>query len=182
MSALHPRVAEVAAGQLRTLRGIYIGLGGLILAILIATLVLGAPLRGGAEGTWWIELALGLLSLLLLGLLLPLLRRRLLGTARLQRLDAAALERLGLPAELDRRIGRQAVYLTRYTAGCVVSWGLCAAVALYGLVVRMLGAGAWETGGFFALAVFVLALLPPQRQRLFAALESLGAGPPGSAG
>ena len=171
-AGLHPLVEQVAARQLATLKIIYLVLGGLVMAVLVVTLVLGDPLGPDASaGLWWLEALLAGMSLILLALVVPLARRRLLGTARLRDADAQELARVGLPEGLDLRIGRQAIYLTRYTAGCVISWGLCVAVALYGLVARMMGASGLQAGLFFAAAAFVLILLPPQRARMRSALE-----------
>jgi len=171
-ASLHPLVVEVADRQFSALKGIYLVLAGLLLAILVTTIILGAPFdSGGSAGLWWIEALLAGLSVLLLGLVMPLARRRFMGTDRLQKASAEDLQAAGLPAGIDLRICRQALYLTRYTAGCVITWGLCSAVGLYGLVARMMGAGALETGLFFALAAFAMALLPPDRARLTAALE-----------
>ncbi len=173
--AIHPLVEQVAERQLRSLKIIYGVLGLLLAAILVVTLVLGDPLGPQAADMLWLEAALAGLSLLLLALVVPLTRRKMLSTGRLKRADPKELTQVGLPEGIDPRIGRQAVYLTRYTAGCVITWGLCVSVGLYGLVARMMGSSGLVTGGFFAAAAFVLLLLPPQRGRMFSALaEFLG--------
>lgn len=169
--ALHPLVEQVAERQLASLKIIYCVLAGLLVAILIVTLVLGDPLGPDlAAEVVWLEATLAGLSLLLLALVVPLSRRKMLATDRLRRADPQELTRVGLPEGIDPRIGRQAVYLTRYTAGCVISWGLCVSVGLYGLVARMMGSTGLVTGAFFAASAFVLLLLPPQRDRMFSAL------------
>jgi hypothetical protein len=172
-ASLHPLVSEVSQRQFKTLKLIYLVLTILLMAILVVTLVLGSPMDSSSMGgLLWLEALLAGLSLAMLGLLIPLARKRLLSTERLAKATEQELSSAGLPEGIDPRIGRQAVYLTRYTAGCVITWGLCTAVGMYGLVARMMGAGALETGGFFAVATFVLVLLPPDRCKLNSALES----------
>jgi hypothetical protein len=79
----------------------------------------------------------------------------------------------GVPEEVETNLGRQAVFLTRYTAGCVIAWGLGASVGLYGLVVRMLGASAPVAGAFLAASVFVTFLLPPRANWVSEVVRSL---------
>jgi hypothetical protein len=177
-AGLHPLVRQVTERQLRSLGFIRLGLGALTLAMLASALWLGAPLDAGlglgAPG--WLEAGLGGFGLALLAGVVPLARRRLLDPARVQAAGAAQLEAWGLPPDVPLRVGRQAVYLTRYTAGCVVAWGLASAVGLYGLMAGLLGASVWVTGALFAAAAFTQVLLPPERARLVATLESFRAG------
>jgi len=177
-SGLHPIVLQVAERQLRALGLIRLGLGGLTLAMLASALLLGAPLDAGLglAAPGWLEGGLLGLGALLLAGAVPFSRRRLLAPRRVQAADRAQLEVWGLPKDVPLRVGRQAVYLTRYTAGCVVGWGLGSAVGLYGLMAGLLGASAWVTGLLFAAAVFTLVLLPADRARLFATLEEFCAG------
>jgi len=178
MSALHPLVAEVAERQHRLLRIIYAALAGLLLAALATTLLLDPPaldldVPSLGDPFAWITWSLLCFAGILLGVCLPFVRSRLLAVARVQTADRRLLQAAGLPEDIDPTIGRQALYLTRFTAGMVLSWGLGAAVGLYGLVARMLGANALATGVFFALSALTLALLPPDRRRLERALASL---------
>jgi len=168
-------VLQVTERQLRSLGLIRLGLGGLTLAMLASALLLGAPLAAGLGAPGWLEAGLGGLALVLLAGAVPLARRRLLAPARVLLADRAQLEAWGLPADVPLRVGRQAVYLTRYTAGCVVAWGLGSAVGLYGLLAGLLGASPWVTGSLFAGAAFTLVLLPPERARLLSALEAFRA-------
>jgi len=170
---LHVLVRQVAERQLHALGLIRLGLGGLTLVMLASALVLGAPLDAGLGlgAPLWLEGGLVGLGALLLAVAVPLSRRRLLAPARVQAADREQLEAWGLPKDVPLRVGRQAVFLTRYTAGCVVAWGLASAVGLYGLMAGLLGASAWVTGVLFAAAAFTLVLLPAERARLFAILE-----------
>ena len=124
-------------------------------------------------GSQLVELILTGLAALLLFALLPWLRLRMLSPARVMRADREQLARWGLPEELPLRLGRPAVYLTRYTAGCVLSWGLSVAVALYGLVASMLGARPLIAGLLFAAATFFLLLLPPAGNKLRVQLKRM---------
>jgi hypothetical protein len=176
---LHPLVREVAARQLRALAGIHLGLGGLTGVMLGSALWLGAPLDLGLgpASPGWFELMLGALAVGLLAFGVPLSRRRLLAPALVQRADRARLEAWGLPEDVPLRVGRQAVYLTRYTAGCVVAWGLASAVALYGLMASLLGASPWVVGALFGAAAFTLVLLPARKGPLVRTLEAFRAEP-----
>lgn len=164
MSPMNPLVAEVLEKQMRSLRRIYLVMGILVLGIIVATLILGTRtgLTLQSATLLWAQGILGLLSLLLLALVLPLVRSRLLDSKRVRDAGPEMLKAWGVPADIEPNIGFQAVYLTRYTAGCVISWGLTASVGLYGLVAGMLGASPWVAGLFLAAAVFVLLLLPPR--------------------
>lgn len=172
---MNPLLAEVIDQQLRSLKWIYAVMGASVLGMFTATLILGPPEWMGLnpEILLWTELGLLFLGALLLGLALPIVRARLLDPARVRRLPAKTLAAWGLPDRIDERLGRQAVFLTRYTAGCVVSWGLAAASGLYGLVARMLGASAPVAGVLLAAAVFVLVLLPPHSKWLRETVENL---------
>jgi hypothetical protein len=93
--------------------------------------------------------------------------------------DPAQLKAWGLPDHvLQVSVGRQAVYLTRYTAGSVLSWGLCASVGLYGLVARMLGAPGLLAASFLAATVAVMVLLAPRAAVVRQQVEALGSLPP----
>ena len=108
-TSLHPVVVEVTDGQFSTLKRIYFVLAGLLLAILVTAIVLGAPFDSGESvGLWWIEALLAGMSMLLLGLVMPLIRRRLMGIGRLQRACSKDLQVAGLPEGLDevKHLGR----------------------------------------------------------------------------
>ncbi len=171
---MHPLLDEIFSRQVRSLFWIYSVIALLLLGLCGVCVIVSAP------SAWlrspylpFAEAGLGLLAVLLLGAAVPLARRRLLDPGRVKRAGPGMLSAWGLPAEVDPVLGRQAVFLTRYTAGCVISWGLAASVGLYGLVVRMLGASTIVTGGFLAAAVFVYALLPPVAKGLRRTLAEL---------
>lgn len=168
-------VAEVVEKQIKSLKWIYAVMSATVLATLIVTLVLDSPAEAASENRLllWTQLGLGIFGALLLGLLLPIARSRLLNPDRVRNASAEQLASWGLPENLDPQIGRQAVYLTRYTAGSVVSWGLAAATGLYGLVARMLGSTTIIAALFLAAAVFVLLLLPPRAQWLRETVERI---------
>jgi hypothetical protein len=150
-------------------------MGVCVAGVVVATLVLGAPELAVLDPhlLFWAEVALGALAAVLLALVMPVARRRLLDPERVRRADPAALKSWGVSAEIDPAVARQAVYLTRYTAGCVISWGLSASVALYGLVAGMLGTHPAITGAFLAASVFALLMLPPVESRVRLVLEGL---------
>ncbi len=159
---MHALLEQIFSRQVRSLIWIYSVIASLLLGLCAVCIIIGSP------SAWllspylpWTEAGLSLLAVLLLGVAVPLARRRLLDPGHVRRAGPETLVAWGLPAGVDPILGRQAVFLTRYTAGCVISWGLAASVGLYGLVVRMLGASAPVTGGFLAAAVFAYALLPP---------------------
>jgi hypothetical protein len=172
---MNPIVLEVLLKQIRSLRRIYLVMLACILAIVVATLALGPPGMTVVHSStlYWAELGLALLAILLVGLVMPLARRRLLDPERVRTAEADMLKAWGLSEQVEPTIGRQAVYLTRYTAGCVISWGLAASVGLYGLVAGMLGAHAAVTGLFLAASIFTLLLLPPRGEWLKGAMEKL---------
>ncbi len=163
-------IEEITRKQLRSLRLIFGVLVTLVLLLVASSWWLGSST---AAGTIWVEVILGSLAAILIGVLLPWQRRRMMDIERVRHADEDLLQRWGLPPDVDLHLGRPAVYLTRYTAGCVLSWGLSAAVALYGLVARMLGAGALVSGLFFATATFSLLLLPPDGKKLRQRLTQL---------
>ena len=168
-------VAEVVEKQIKSLKWIYAVMSLTVVATLIVTLVLDSPAEAAPESSilLWTQLGLGVFGALLLGLLLPIVRARLLNPDRVKNASPEQLANWGLPDNIDPQIGRQAVYLTRYTAGCVVSWGLAAATGLYGLVARMLGSTTLIAALFLAAAVFVLVLLPPRDQWLRETVERI---------
>lgn len=171
---MHKLLEQIFSRQARSLVWIYAVLAVLLLGLCALCVVIGPPygwLRSPSLA--WAEAGLGLLALLILAGAVPLARRRLLDPGRVARAGRKALTGWGLPEDVDLVLGRQAVFLTRYTAGCVISWGLAASVGLYGLVVRMLGSSALVTGGFLAAAVFVYALLPPLKANLREKLAGL---------
>ena len=160
---MNPVMEEVLARQLRSLKRIYLVMCVLCAGVVVAALVLGGPAGrlAGQTTLWWAQAALGLLGAVLLAVVVPLSRRRLLDPGRVREAGPDLLRSWGLSEAIAPQIARQAVYLTRFTAGCVVSWGLAASVALYGLVASLLGAHPAVTGAFLAAAVFTLLLLPP---------------------
>jgi len=172
-----PIVAEVFERQVRSLRRIYGVMIGCLAAIIAVTLVLGSgetvPVQG--DTLTWALAALGGFSLLLLGVVVPLARRRLMSPARIRTAGPDMLRAWGVPEDIPRSIGFQAVFLTRYTAGCVISWGLTASIGLYGLVAGMLGATPAMAGLFLAAAVFVILVLPPRAGWLRDEIEKLSA-------
>jgi len=173
-----PIVAEVFEKQLKSLRRIYLVMNGCLVGIIVVTLVLGSrdgvPLKSNT--LLWAQISLAGFSVLLLGLVLPLIRRRLLSSKRVQKAGPEMLKAWGVPEEIHPVIGAQAVFLTRYTAGCVISWGLTASVGLYGLVAGMLGADPAVAGLFLAGSVFVMLILPPRPKWLRQEIERLGSG------
>ncbi len=173
-------VASVLDRQMRSLRRIYLVMILCVLGIIVATLALGVgaglPLQSGT--LLWAELFLGGFSVLLLGLVMPLVRRRLLSSSRLRAAGPEMLKAWGVPEDIQPAIGFQAVYLTRYTAGCVISWGLTASVGLYGLVAGLLGADPMIAGLFLAASVFVMLVLPPRAEWLRLEIEKLTKIPP----
>ncbi len=172
---MHPIVAEVVEKQIKSLKWIYAVMAFTVAGTFAVTLVLSAPAdaSGGSGILLWTQLGLGAFGALLLGLVLPLARARLLNPDRVKNATGEQLANWGLPDDIDPQIGRQAVYLTRYTAGSVISWGLAAATGLYGLIARMLGSPPIISGLFLAAAVFVLVLLPPRSQWLRDTVERI---------
>lgn len=172
---MNPVIEEVLTRQLRSLKRIYLVMVFLCAAIVAATLALGDPAgRLAAQTTlWWAQAGLGLLGLLLLAVVVPLSRSRLLDPGRVRAAGPALLRSWGLSEAIAPQIARQAVFLTRYTAGCVVSWGLAVSVALYGLVASLLGACPAATGAFLAASVFTLLLLPPRAERVRRGMEQM---------
>lgn len=172
---MNPIVAEVVEKQIKSLKWIYGVMALTVLGTFVVTLVLGTTADAGADSgiLLWTQLGLGVFGALLLGLILPITRSRLLDPDRVRNASEEKLSSWGLPKNIDPQIGRQAVYLTRYTAGNVISWGLAAATGLYGLVARMLGSPALVSGLFLAAAVFVLVLLPPRSQWLRDTVEKI---------
>jgi hypothetical protein len=172
---MNPIVAEVVDKQIKSLKWIYAVMSVTVLGTFLVTLLLDSPADPGS-GTnilLWTQLGLGVFGALLLGLILPIARARLLNPDRVKNASDEQLATWGLPKNIDPQIGRQAVYLTRYTAGSVISWGLSAATGLYGLVARMLGSTPLISGLFIAAAVFVLVLLPPRAQWLRDTVERI---------
>jgi hypothetical protein len=172
---MNPIVAEVVEKQIKSLKWIYAVMSITVLATLAITLVLDSPAGATSESSLllWTQLGLGVFGVLLLAVVLPIARARLLNPDRVKNASDQQLASWGLPDNIDPQIGRQAVYLTRYTAGSVVSWGLAAATGLYGLVARMLGSTSVIAALFLAAAVFVLVLLPPRSQWLRETVERI---------
>jgi hypothetical protein len=172
---MHPLVTQVAQRQLRSLRFIYGAMLIMAAGLLLAALLLGPPeeFAWGVGGFATAELVLGGIVLVLLAVAVPLTWGRLASPARVLAADRAQLVRWGLPAELDPAVGRQAVFLTRYSAGCVIAWGLCVSVDLYGLLARLLGGAAWLVGLFFAASTFALLLLTPRAGPMQDGLERM---------
>jgi hypothetical protein len=168
-------VVEVYQNQLRSLKWIYAIIFMCVLGICAVTIVLGPPLVAIVQASTLlvVELILGGLAAGLIFVVVPLSRKKLCSPDRVRTAAPEQLQSWGLPADIDQVIGRQAVFLTRYTAGCVISWGLSASVGLYGLITRMLGSPAAISGIFLALAVFFLMLLPPRGQWLKEKLQVL---------
>ena len=170
-------IEEITVQQLRSLRWIYGVMGALTLTMLVSAWLLGpASPTFHDSGSLLVEGLLGGLACLLLFVLLPWLRRRMLDSQRVLEADPRTLQRWGLPEGVPPHLGRPAIYLTRYTAGCVLSWGLSAAVALYGLVASMLGARSLVAGLLFSAATFCLLLLPPDGKKLRQLLKKLDSG------
>lgn len=173
-ASIHPLVLKVTERQLRTLKLIYIMMAVVLAVLLVVTLWLGGPADFSYfEEFYWIKLALAVAGAILLGAVVPFARSRLMKPERIRSVGPQEFQKLGLPEEIDERIGRQALYLSRYTAGCVVTWGISEAVGLYGLMVGMMGSAAWITGLFFAAPAFTLAFLPPSRADVTKALGNL---------
>lgn len=172
---MNPIVAEVLEKQIKSLKWIYTVMSVTVLATFVITLLLDSPVDAGSGSNilLWTQLGLGVFAALLLFLILPLARARLLNPDRVRNASEEQLAKWGLPDNIDPQIGRQAVYLTRYTAGSVISWGLAAATGLYGLVARMLGSTPIISGLFLAAAIFVLVLLPPRAQWLRETVERI---------
>ena len=168
-------VVEVYEKQLRSLKWIYVIIVVCVLGICSVTIVLGPPLGVIVKPSslLLVELILGGLAAGLTLIVVPLSRQKLCNPDRVRRAPAEQLQSWGLPADIDPVIGRQAVFLTRYTAGCIISWGLSASVGLYGLITRMLGSNAPISGLFLSLAVFFLLILPPRGQWLKEKLSAL---------
>ncbi|RLB59178.1 MAG: hypothetical protein DRI34_02715 [Deltaproteobacteria bacterium] len=175
-TGLHPLVAEVASQQFATLRRIHVVF--LLLLVVLAAVViwLSPPFERASLG---LPPGPGEYLLLLAGLLvalvvIPLLRLRLLDTGRVARAGERQLAGWGLPRGVPAPLGRQAVYLSRYTAGSVMSWALAVSLALYGLVARLLGSGALLAALLLATAAFLLVWLGPDRKRIARGLGRLG--------
>ena len=171
---MNPLVTDVLERQLRSLRRLYGILLALAAGLGVATFLVPVPeglnVPGGLP---LVETAMGVLCAGMLLLAVPLSRRRLLDPARARAVDAAGLVSWGLPADIDPTIGRQAVYLTRYSAGCVVTWGLAASVGLYGVVSRLMGAWLPVAAIFTAASLFTLLLLPPRIDSARRGLEAI---------
>lgn len=174
---LHPLVARVAGQQLTTLRRIHVVFLLLLLALAAAIIWLAPPFERADLGLepGPVEYLLLLAGLLVALVVVPLLRWRLLDNRRVARAGERLLAGWGLPRGVPLPIGRQAVYLSRYTAGSVMSWALAVSLALYGLVGRLLGSGTLVAGLLLAAAAFLLVWLWPDRARLAQALVELGA-------
>ncbi len=170
---VHPLVLDVANRQLRILKLIY-AMMALVLAVLLGiSLWLGGPAEFSYFAEFhWITLALAAASVILLGAVVPFSRSRLMNPERVRAMGTEEFQKLGLSEQMDESIGRQALFLSRYTAGCVATWGVCEAVGLYGLMAGMMGASNWVTGLFFAAPAFTMAFLPPSGLSVFKALES----------
>ncbi len=172
-ATIHPLVVEVTHRQIRTLRVIYIIMNLLLAVLLGLALWLGGPADFSYFHEFdWIKLFLAVTALVLLGLVVPFSRNRLIKPEKILEVGPQDLKKLGLPENIDERIGRQALFLSRYTAGCVATWGICEAVGLYGLMTGMMGASGWITGLFFAAPAFTMALLPPSSSSVFTALDT----------
>jgi hypothetical protein len=151
----------------------------LIMTGIVAGTLLPASLAGLGVRTpilLWSEVILGILAGALLVVVVPLVRRRLLSPERVRSAEPETFKSWGLPEDIPPAIARPAIFLTRYTAGCVVTWGLAAAVGLYGLVARLLGAPSVLAGALLAAGVFVLLLLPPRKAWVRQQVESLAMG------
>jgi hypothetical protein len=172
---MNPIVTEVLERQIKSLKWIYAVMSVTVVATLVITLLLDSPTEATSESSilLWTQLGLGVFGALLLAVVLPIARARLLNPDRVKNAPAEQMAKWGLPENIDPQIGRQAVYLTRYTAGSVVSWGLAAATGLYGLVARMLGSTTIIAALFLAAAVFVLVLLPPRARWLRETVERI---------
>ena len=172
---MNPIVAEVVEKQVRSLKWIYAVMTATVVATLVITFILDSPAEAASDSgiLLWTQVGLAVFAALLLAVILPLARSRLLNPDRVRNAPADQLSKWGLPENINPQIGRQAVYLTRYTAGSVVSWGLAAATGLYGLVARMLGSTTIVAALFLAAAVFVLVLLPPRAQWLRETVERI---------
>jgi len=172
---VNPLIEEILARQLRSLRRIHAVILVLVLVMCAGAILIESPSLGFASPVTltWLEVVLALLGIALVAIIIPLSRRRLLNPDMVRRAKSDTLQAWGVPQEIDPTIGRQAIFLTRYTAGCVITWGLGASVGLYGLIARLIGSSAAVTAGFLALAIFVLVLLPPRADRAREALNGL---------
>lgn len=156
---LHPLFADILERQLRALWRIRVGMLGFLLAVILAGFLL--PAQEGwlpARTARLCEIGLGGLSVaLLLAALIAL--RRLGDPKRVARARADELLGYGLPERLDLALSRQAVFLTRASAGWVLAWGLSTSAGISGLVCRMLGSPMWVVVLFFAVALGALLVL-----------------------
>ncbi len=170
---LHPLFVDILERQLRALWRIRVGMLLFVLAVSLAGFLLPAP-EGWlpARTVWWCEIGLGGLSVALLLAALVALRR--LGDAgRVARAGADELRGYGLPEGLDLALSRQAVFLTRASAGWVLAWGLSTSTGISGLVCRMLGSPMWVAALFFAVALGALLSLRLPSAGLRHMLENL---------
>lgn len=156
---LHPLFSDILERQLRALWRIRVGMLLFVLAVSLAGFLLPAQEGWLPESTVRVcEIGLGGLSVaLFLAALMAL--RRLGDVGRVARAGADEFRGYGLPERLDLALSRQAVFLTRASAGWVLAWGLSTSTGISGLVCRMLGSPMWVAAVFFAAALGALLVL-----------------------
>jgi hypothetical protein len=153
---LHPLLSDILERQLRSLRRIRMGM--LIFSVAVAAA--GFFLPEGANA--WVaddvplaSIGLGITAAAMLATSLWV-TRRFSDPDRVARAGAEELRGYGLPERLDLGIGRQAVYLTRVSAGWVLGWGMVASVGVLGLLCRWLGSPMWAAALFGAGSIVFL--------------------------
>ncbi|RME20249.1 MAG: hypothetical protein D6806_16740 [Deltaproteobacteria bacterium] len=167
---------ETKRDQLRLLKRIYAVFWFLLALCLAAVFVLSPFLAPEAlellAGPVELGLLAACLSLSILGAVL--VRLLLLSPGRVLRGGKRLLERWRMPDSVPEPVARRTVYLGRFSAGMLVGWVCALAPALYGLLARLMGFGAWITAACLALAAGLMLWLLPSAKRLDAALDSLG--------
>ena len=166
-------VEQVYKKQMKALGWIYLVLFIGVISTVIFTMLLVSPERLEIYENIQplVDISLLSLSLCLLLLVIPITRIRLHSKDKVKNADAKTLANWGVPDHVDPVLGRQAAFLTRYTAGCLVCWGVAAAIGLYGLIGQMFGSQIVLTGIHLSAAVFVMIFFPPRKQMVRNFLE-----------
>lgn len=172
---MNPLLEEVLNKQVKTLNCIYYTILVCISGAMVASLFLGSDdsILENIPSVLWVELGLVAMGALVLGLALPIAYKRLTSIEKVKSASRKMLMDWGLPEAVPFDMGRQAVYLTRYTAGCILSWIMTASVGLYGLIARVLNKNLFWTALFFAGSLIVMLLVRPRKQHLKQSIEKL---------
>jgi MFS family permease len=169
---MNPIVYEIFEKQMRSLVWIFIAMY-VFLAITAGFGIFIGFQNVDLRYSTWVNSILAILSAVLLGLVLPIARRRLLDPKRVRNAAPEKLVSWGLPKNIEPTIGKQAAFLTRYSAGCVISWGLALSIGIYGLVSSIMGSSLIIVGLFFAAAAISLGIFPPKKKWVEEVMDEL---------